>query len=84
MGGSLSPGKSLTSADGCYKLILQRTGALIGYSVLDKAPFWDAKVTLLRSGNYTGIISSTKYLYYISECSFNLLLDRIIGIKSRL
>eukprot|EP01036_Dinobryon_divergens_P022213 gene22213-30453_t len=51
MGSSLSPGQSLTSADGYYQLILQRTGALIGYSVLDKTPFWGT--ALLRSGNFT-------------------------------
>ena len=71
MGSSLSPGQSLTSADGYYQLTLQRTGALIGYSVLDKTPFWGT--ALLKSGNSTAGISSTLYLHYITERSFNLL-----------
>ena len=40
--GVLTSGQSLTSADGYYQLILQSSGALIGYSISDSATFWTA------------------------------------------
>lgn len=49
-GGSLSSGQSLTSADGYYKLILQSTGALVGYSVSDGTTFWSAGPTSGSAG----------------------------------